>query len=53
MGYSPWGCKESDMTEQLHSLIQRSYGLKDLLRAWVGSLLGELRPHKLHGTAQK
>ena len=20
VGYSPWGCKESDMTEQLHSL---------------------------------
>ena len=20
MGYSPWGCKESDMTERLHSL---------------------------------
>ena len=20
MGYSPWGCKESDMTERLHSI---------------------------------
>ena len=21
VGYSPWGCKESDMTEQLHSCM--------------------------------
>ena len=25
VGYSPWGCKESDMTERLHSLIFKSY----------------------------
>ena len=24
MGYSPWGCKESDMTEQLHFLSLQS-----------------------------
>ena len=23
-GYSPWGCKESDTTERLHSLINRN-----------------------------
>ena len=23
IGYSPWGCKESDMTEQLHFLSYR------------------------------
>ena len=25
VGYSPWGCKESDMTEQLHSLTHELY----------------------------
>ena len=24
MGYSPWGCKESDMTERLDSLLRLS-----------------------------
>ena len=30
MGYGPWGCKESDMTEQLHKLSKslRSKNLK-------------------------
>ena len=27
MGYSPWGHKESDMTE--HAYYQRKYGLDD------------------------
>ena len=26
VGYSPWGCKESDMTEQLHSLTHSKDG---------------------------
>ena len=26
-GYSPWGCKESDMTKRLHSLTHMSYQL--------------------------
>ena len=25
VGYSPWGCKESDTTERLHSLTQSKY----------------------------
>ena len=31
--YSPWGCKESDTTEQLHSLTHRACRLQD----WVTS----------------
>ena len=34
MGYSPWGCKESDMTEQLHFHYK---GLKLTSRAVGGS----------------
>ena len=40
MGYRPWGCKESDTTEQL------SMHLFSLPRAWVQSLVRELRFHK-------
>ena len=42
MGYSPWGCKESDTTEQLHLLhslrqpIQESNGLCWAYSPWRG-----------------
>ena len=29
LGYSPWGCKESDMTEQLHSLHSLNINLSN------------------------
>ena len=49
MGYSPWGCKESDMTEQLHSLthsdlnstslvVQTVKCLPTMWETWVQSL---------------
>ena len=33
VGYSPWGCKESDMTEhtRTHSVIQKSESLHKML----------------------
>ena len=33
VGYSPWGCKESDMAERLHSLLYECRFLA--MRAWV------------------
>ena len=30
VGYSPWGCKESDTTEQLHSCIRLYLPLRDV-----------------------
>ena len=36
MGYSPWGCKESDMTERLHfTSLQEEKG------KGMGQLVGE------------
>ena len=39
MGYSPWSCKESDMTKQLiftfHLRISRTQGLTSLLANWI------------------
>ena len=32
VGYSPWGCKESDTTERLHFHFHRQMGVKD--RSW-------------------
>ena len=29
VGYSPWGCKESDMTEQLHFHFNTVVGLEE------------------------
>ena len=29
MGYSPWGCKESDMTERLRTHICMKWFIKD------------------------
>ena len=39
VGYSPWGCKESDMTEQLtlHTLLSMIWG--KLLNLFVSSFL--------------
>ena len=39
VGYSPWGRKESDTTQQLHSLTHHSLGVK------VQPLVRELRLH--------
>ena len=40
MGYSPWGRKESDMTEQLHSLTHHkregNAGVL-IIRGWTGN----------------
>ena len=36
MGYSPWGCKELDMTEQLHN---DNEGMKQLLSAYLLCML--------------
>ena len=33
MGYSPWGCKESDTTEQLLSLPDSSVGKESICNA--------------------
>ena len=30
MGYSSWGCKESDMTEQLSTALRAGQGKKDV-----------------------
>ena len=34
VGYSPWGCKESDMTEQLHFHFHFSCGTRDHCSMW-------------------
>ena len=40
MGYSPWGCKESDTTERLHSL---THSLRAARRS-KQSVLKEINP---------
>ena len=45
MGYSPWGCKEMDMTERLHSL--------SLQKGVSSSLVGEPRCHKSQDVVKK
>ena len=37
-GYGPWGCKESDMTEQLHIDIDNR--LVVTIWGWVGKIHG-------------
>ena len=46
MGYSPWGCKESDTTERLHSLhslMQRADSLGNTL------MLGKIEGRRKRG----
>ena len=43
MGYSPWGCKESDMTEQLRKAQHSSQCAASLNKAEPGTLGGPRR----------
>ena len=47
VGYSPWGCKESDMTEKLHFHFQPRWSLTSL----KGSLPAKQNPVHLKGEA--
>ena len=39
LGYSPWGRKESDMTERLHSLTHSKVVYSNLIMGFPSSLL--------------
>ena len=39
VGYSPWGCKESDVTESLHFQFSLTVHLLDYLKAWSHQML--------------
>ena len=47
-GYSPWGCKELDTTEQLNTNQWLRIHLP-MQGLWVRSLVGELRSHMPRG----
>ena len=59
-GYSPWGRKESDMTEQLSTAQYSIYGLKNMKLVqevktnrqmeWNGDLRGERKTIEYQGT---
>ena len=59
-GYSPWGRKESDMTEQLSTAQYSIYGLKNMKLVqevktnrqieWNGNLRGERKTIEYQGT---
>ena len=56
MGYSPWGCKESDTAEQInfHFLVVQWLGVcTATARMWVQPLVQKLRFHMLSSMAKK
>ena len=54
VGYSPWGCKESDTTEQLHFLIiATSKFLTKLLRCLATHLVGVFPANQVALTSHK
>ena len=48
MGYSPWGCKESDTTERLHFHFQQQ-GLTQIMRLCWQSDDRVLRERQMYG----
>ena len=48
MGYSPWGCKESDMTEDTHTDTHKDYTIMDFTE-WV-NFLTDLTSFKVEWT---
>ena len=57
VGYSPWGCRESDTTEWLHFIFTSGPVVKTLCfqckGAWVWLWVRKLRPHMLCSVAKK